>query len=49
MLRALWPLLSCLTDYEAVGDLTQGAFTAGLVSMAVLCCIGTVFAVRRRQ
>lgn len=49
MLRALWPLLSCLTDYEAIGDLTQNAFAASLINIAILCCIGTVFAVQRRQ
>ena len=47
MMRALLFLLSCLSDYETVRDVAQGAFTAGLVNMSALCCIGTAFALRR--
>ena len=49
MLHALLLLLSCLADYETVRDLAHGAFTAGLVNMSALCCIGTIFALRRRR
>lgn len=49
MLRALLLLLSCLADYEMVRDLAQGAFTAGLVCMSVLCGTGAIFALRRRK
>lgn len=47
MMRALLLLLSSLADYETMRDLARGAFTAGLVNMSVLCCIGTVFILRR--
>lgn len=49
MLRALLLLLSCLANYETVADLAHGAFTAGLANLTVLCCVGTVFVVRRRR
>ena len=49
MLHALLLLISCLTDYETVRDLAQSAFTAGLVNMSALFCIGMVFMLRRRQ
>jgi len=49
MLRAILVLLSCVTNYETVRDLAQGAFTAGLVNMSALCCIGTAFVLRRRR
>lgn len=47
MLRALLLLLSCLADYETVREIAQGAFTAGLVNLGALSCVGTLFAVRR--
>ena len=49
MLRAFMLLLSCLADYETARDLAQGAFTAGLVNMSVLCCTGAILALRRRK
>ena len=49
MLRALLLLLSCLTDYDSVRNLAHGAFTAGLVNTSVLCCTGTILALRRRK
>ena len=49
MLHAILLLLSCLADYETFRDLAHGAFTAGLVNMSVLCCIGTGFALRRSR
>ena len=49
MLHALLLVLSCLADYETVRNLAQGAFTAGLLSTSVLCCIGTIFTLRRRK
>lgn len=49
MMRALLLLLSCLADYETVRDLVHGAFTAGLVNISLLCCVGTVFALRRSR
>ena len=49
MLHALLLLLSCFADYETIRDLAHGAFTAGLVSMSVLCCIGTGFVLCRRR
>lgn len=49
MLHAFLLLLSCLTDYETVRDLAHGAFTAGLVNMSALCCIGAVIALRRSR
>ena len=49
MMRALLLLLSCLGDYETIRDLAHRAFTAGLVTMSLLCCIGTAFALRRSR
>ena len=49
MLRAFLLLLSCVADYETVRDFAQGAFTAGLVNMTVLCCTGAIFTLRRRK
>ena len=49
MLRALLLLLSCFADYETVQVLAHGAFTAGLVNLGALCCIGTSIAIRRRR
>lgn len=49
MMRALLLLLSCLADYETVQGLARTVFTAGLVNVSVLCCIGTAVATRRRR
>ena len=49
MLHAFLLLLSCMTDYETVQDLAHGAFTAGLVNMSALGCIGAVIALRRSR
>lgn len=49
MLRAFLLLVSCLANYETLRDLAQGAFTAGLMSMSALCCMGTVIALRRSR
>lgn len=49
MIRVLLLLLSCFADYETVRDLAHGAFTAGLMNMSALCCIGTVILVRRSR
>lgn len=49
MMRALLLLVSCLADYETMRDFAQGAFMAGLVNLSVLCCIGTVFILRRSR
>lgn len=49
MMRALLLLLSCPADYEAIRNLTHGAFMAGLLNMSVLCSIGAAFALRRSR
>ena len=48
MMRAFLLLLSCFADYETMRDLAHGAFTSGLVNASVLCCMGTIFASRRK-
>lgn len=49
MLHVFLLLLSCLTDYETMRDLTHGAFTAGLANMGALCCICTVIVLCRSR
>jgi hypothetical protein len=49
MMRALLLLLSSLADYETMRDLAHSAFTAGLVSMSILCFAAAVFLLRRSR
>ena len=49
MLHAFLLLSSSIADCEPIRDLVRGAYTAGLVNMSVLCCMGVVLALRRRR
>ena len=49
MLDAFLLLSCCLADCEPIRDFDRGAYTAGLVNMSFLCCIGVVLALRRRR
>ena len=49
MLQATLLLFSCLADREPVRTIAHGAFTVGSVNMSILCPVGAILSLRRRN
>lgn len=47
MLRALFLLLSVLTDYRTIADALRSDFTFAMINTGVLLLLGSIQAIRR--